>query len=60
MEIIEDRHGRKVTIIASQVPVSGWHETFESTVIAADAILDRIIHSETRFELHGESLRKNA
>ena len=60
MEIIEDRHGRKATIIASQVPVSGWYETLESNTTAADAILDRIIHSATRFELHGESLRKNA
>ena len=59
MEIIEDRHGRKATIIASQVPVSGWYETLESNATAADAILDRIIHSATRFELHGESLRKN-
>lgn len=59
MEIIEDRHGRRATIIASQVPVSGWYETLESNATAADAILDRIIHSATRFELHGDSLRKN-
>ena len=59
MEIIEDRHGRQATIIASQVPVSGWYETLESNTTAADAILDRIIHSATRFELRGESLRKN-
>ena len=51
-------HGRRATIIASQVPVSGWYETLESNATAADAILDRIIHSATKFELHGESLRK--
>jgi len=28
-------------------------------VVAADEILNRIIHTATRFELHGESLRKN-
>lgn len=26
MEIIEDRHGKKSTIIASQLPVINWHE----------------------------------
>ena len=26
LEIIEDRHGKKSTIIASQVPVKKWHE----------------------------------
>ena len=26
MEIIEDRHGKKSTIIASQLPVEAWHE----------------------------------
>jgi DNA replication protein DnaC len=33
LEIIEDRHGRKSTIISSQLPVSKWHEVIgESTV----------------------------
>ena len=57
MEIIEDRHGKKSTIIVSQLPVSLWHEIIgEETV--ADAILDRIVHNAYRFELTGESLRK--
>jgi DNA replication protein DnaC len=57
MEIIEDRHGRKSTIIASQLPVSSWYEIIgESTL--ADAILDRIIHKAHRIELIGESMRK--
>lgn len=58
MEIIEDRHGRKATIFASQIPVSGWYETLETNTTAADAILDRIIHTATRFTLKGDSLRK--
>ena len=41
MEIIEDRHGRKATIIASQLPVSKWYDVIGNEVIA-DAILDRI------------------
>lgn len=57
MEIIEDRHGRRSTIIASQLPVAKWHEIIgESTV--ADAILDRMIHGAHRIELKGQSLRK--
>lgn len=57
LEIIEDRHGRKSTIVSSQLPVSKWHEVIgESTV--ADAILDRMVHTAHRIELKGESLRK--
>jgi DNA replication protein DnaC len=57
MEIIEDRHARKATIIASQLPVASWFDVFNEETIA-DAILDRIVHSSHRFELKGESLRK--
>jgi len=57
LEIIEDRHGRKSTIISSQLPVKNWYEIIgESTI--ADAILDRIIHTAHRIELKGESMRK--
>lgn len=58
MEIIEDRHGNKSTIFASQLPVANWFETLESNVSAADAILDRVINTAMRFTLKGESLRK--
>ncbi len=57
MEIIEDRHARKATIIASQVPVSGWFDVFSDETLA-DSIIDRIIYTSHRFELKGESLRK--
>lgn len=56
MEIIEDRHARRSTIIASQLPVSGWYDLFAEATIA-DAILDRLIHTSYRIELKGESLR---
>lgn len=57
LEIIEDRHGRKSTIISSQLPVAKWYEVIgEGTV--ADAILDRMVHTAHRIELKGESLRK--
>lgn len=57
MEIIEDRHGKRSTIIASQLPVPQWYDIIgEATV--ADAILDRLVHESHRIELEGESLRK--
>lgn len=57
MEIIEDRHGLKSTLIASQLPVAAWYEVIGEPTIS-DAILDRITHQSIRIELTGESLRK--
>lgn len=57
MEIIEDRHGKNSTIIASQLPVASWFDIIGEETIA-DAILDRLIHASYRIELKGESLRK--
>lgn len=59
MEIIEDRHGKRSTIITSQVPVKLWHEIIGEKTMA-DAILDRIVHNAHRMELTGESMRKRA
>ena len=57
MEVIEDRHGRKSTIIASQLPVASWYDVIGEATIA-DAIMDRLVHSSYRIELKGDSLRK--
>jgi len=57
MEIIEDRHGKRSTMLTSQVPVNKWFEVIGEQTIA-DAILDRIIHDAHRLELKGESMRK--
>jgi len=57
MEIIEDRHGKRSTIITSQLPVNQWHEVIGEQTIA-DAILDRIVHDAHRIELTGESIRR--
>lgn len=57
MEIIEDRHARSSTIIASQLPVASWYDVIGEDTIA-DAVLDRIVHTSHRIELKGESLRK--
>lgn len=57
LEVIEDRHGKASTIIASQLPPASWFDVIsESTV--ADAILDRLVHTSHQIELKGETLRK--
>jgi len=57
MELIEDRHGKSSTMIASQLPVANWYDIIGEETIA-DAILDRLVHTSYRIELKGESLRK--
>lgn len=58
MELIEDRHARKSTIISSQLPVGSWYEVLAKNATIADAVLDRMVKTSHRFELKGESLRK--
>ena len=57
MEVIEDRHGRGSTLIASQLPTEHWHDYIGSATLA-DAIMDRLLHGAHRLNLKGESLRK--
>jgi len=57
MDIVEDRHNKKTTIVASQIPVSVWYDIIgEGTY--ADAILDRMVNSSHRIDLKGPSLRQ--
>ena len=44
--------------LPGQLPVANWYDMMKSNSTAADAILDRIVHTAQRFELKGESLRK--
>lgn len=57
MEVIEDRHGRRSTLIASQLPIEHWHEYIGEATIA-DAVLDRLLHGAHRLNLIGDSMRK--
>lgn len=60
IEILEDRHGRRSTIVTSQLDVDTWHDYIDDPTLA-DAILDRIVHNAHRIALKGESMRrKNA
>jgi DNA replication protein DnaC len=56
LEVIEDRTGRRSTIITSQLPVAHWHEAMGDETLA-DAILDRLSHNLHRIELKGDSMR---
>jgi len=58
LEIFEDRHQLRSTVITAQVPVDKWHEVIGEPTIA-DAILDRIVHNAYQIKLTGESMRKN-
>jgi DNA replication protein DnaC len=59
LEVIEERQGRKSTIIARQLEIKHWHEIIAEPTIA-DAILDRLINSAHRIEMHGKlSMRSN-
>lgn len=57
LEIIEDRHGKKSTVVTSQLPLTKWHDVIADSTIA-DAILDRLVHTAHRIELKGASMRK--
>lgn len=57
LEILEDRHGLKSTLVTSQLPLEHWHEQIGDPTLA-DAILDRLVHSAHKIELKGESMRK--
>lgn len=57
LEILEDRHGRKSTLITSQLPVDHWHEWLGEATLA-DAIMDRLIHNAHQINLKGDSMRR--
>ena len=57
LELIEDRHGLRSTLITSQLPISAWHEYLNDPTVA-DALLDRLLNGAHRIELKGESMRK--
>lgn len=57
LELLDDRHGQRSSIVTSQLPVEHWHEIIGEPTLA-DAILDRLVHNAYRINLKGESMRK--
>jgi len=56
LELLEDRHHRRATLITSQLPFNHWHEAIGNPTLA-DAILDRLVHQAHRITLKGASMR---
>ena len=57
MEIMDDRHGHRATLMISQLPTDQWYTSIGDNTLA-DAILDRLMHNAHRLNLKGESMRK--
>jgi hypothetical protein len=57
LEIVEDRHGLRSTLVTSILPVSAWYEIIAEPTLY-NAILDRITSSAHRIKIKGESMRK--
>jgi DNA replication protein DnaC len=57
LELLDDRHGQRSTLVTSQLPLEHWHEIIGDPTLA-DAILDRLVHNAYRITLKGESMRK--
>jgi DNA replication protein DnaC len=57
LEIMNDRHINRSTLITSQLPVENWHEMIGDDTLA-DAILDRLVHNAHKIKMKGESMRK--
>ena len=57
LDILDDRHNRKSTLITSQLPIDKWHDYIGEPTLA-DAILGRLVHNAHKINLKGESMRK--
>lgn len=57
LEILDDRHEARSTIVTSQLPLEHWHTAIGNATLA-DAILDRLVHNAHQLNLRGESMRK--
>lgn len=56
LEVLEDRHGLRATIITSQLPPDTWHAHLGDPTVA-DAICDRLLHGSHRISIKGPSMR---
>jgi DNA replication protein DnaC len=57
LEVLEDRHGTRSTVVTSQLPVDNWHDYIGHPTIA-DAVLDRLVHNAHKLTMKGPSRRK--
>jgi DNA replication protein DnaC len=57
LEVLEDRHRRKSTLIVSQQPVENRHRIIRDPTIA-DAIMDRLAFNSHRIEITGDTVTR--
>jgi DNA replication protein DnaC len=57
LELLDDRHQQRSTVVTSQLPPPHWHESMADPTLA-DAILDRLVHNAHHIQLTGDSMRK--
>jgi len=57
LELLDDRHGLRATVITSQLDPALWHDYLVDPTVA-DAICDRVLHGAHKLALHGPSRRK--
>lgn len=57
LEIVEERHARRATILPSQLPVEHGHDALGEPT-RADAIVERLVHNAYKITWPGASMRK--
>lgn len=57
LDVLEDRYGKRSTVLTSQLPTKSWHESLADPTIA-DAICDRLVHNAHVLTLRGSSIRR--
>lgn len=57
LDLVEERYGKGVTIITSQVAPNGWIKLFEDPVVA-EALVDRLCNPACIIEMDGDTYRK--
>ena len=59
LDLVEERHPQRSTLITSQLPINAWYEVIGDPTIA-DAILDRLLSRNHALTLKGASLRQKS
>jgi DNA replication protein DnaC len=54
VEVVDDHHDRRATLLASPIPIDRWHRVIGDATYA-DAILDRLGRHAERLELTGSA-----
>jgi len=57
LELVDDRHQLRSTIIVGQIPLEHWHQLLPDPTVA-DAVMDRLVHNAHKIKLDGDSMRK--